>query len=1084
MDIKYLKTSLFLILIFAFSLTYAQKSESPWTKIYKSDISHNRMLPQKSVPKTAAYYKLDMEVLKSHLKHAPDRDSGVQSKALLDFPNDNGGLETFRIMEYSVMHPQLQAKFPEIRSYVGYSLKNPSTVVYFSVSPQGLHALTLSANHAAHFINPYTSDGAYEAFSRNAIPVTNKLFECGVVDDGLPNQIEMARTVAEAKNANDGQRRTFRLAIGTSVEYSEFHGGTIASVLSAINTTMTRVNGIYDRELSIRMTLVANNNLLISTADNSIFSNTGNLGSITNIINTKIGETAYDIGHTFTTGSGGSAYLGRVCTATKGGGTTGLTQPVGDPYNIDYVAHEMGHQFGATHTFNGSVGNCSQNRSADAAYEPGSGSTIMAYAGLCAPQNVQRNSSDYFHQISLQQIWRNVTIGNSTCGVLSSTGNTAPKAQAGASYHIPISTPYKLTGASTDVNGTNSHTYNWEQFDLGPAAAPTETTEFGPIVRSFPPTTSPVRYIPKFQEVLLNGGTSTTWEKLPSIERTMTFALTVRDNDPRGGQTDVGYMTVNTVEAPGPFKVTSQNSNVTWEIGANKKITWDVANTNVAPINTPTVNIKLSIDGGVTFPYTLATNVPNDGSHEIKVPTGAETTRARILVEAVGNIFYNVNTTNFKITTVDYLLNFAPSTVSVCQPANAVYKFTYNTYRGFSQNTVFSATNLPSGATATFSPTSASANGTVVTMTVSGVGSLTPGTYNITAVGTSGNQTQSSVVELTTYNSTIAPINLVSPLNGASGLFGDIEFKWESNANVEEYLIEISKTSNFNTIVDSKTLTTNSYNASLELETVYYWRVSGMNRCSSGKKTSLVYTFSTGVSSCGDALTAKDTPIVIASDKSETYTTNITVTENLPITDVNVKVNIQHDWVRDLKLVLVSPEGTSIVLSSNNGLSGDKNYANTIFDQQATIPITQGTGPFTGSYIPEGDLSELNGEMSGGVWKLQVTDLYDTDGGTINEFTLALCLSRPLSIEEQDFDAFGLFPNPNKGEFTVKLQSTSGEDITIDVYDIRGRKVFENRFNNVPNFREVIRLDNAQSGMYLITISDGLRAVTKKILVQ
>jgi subtilisin-like proprotein convertase family protein len=1078
---KYLKIAFSLIVLFAVSFAYGQKSGSPWTKTSKNSISQGKLLPQKTIPQNASYYQLDMGVLKSNLQSVSQRDSGTLSRSLLDFPNADGSMETFRIMEYSVMHPELQAKFPEIRSYVGYGLKNATTVVYFSLSPSGLHAMTMSIDKGVQFINPYTSNGAYEAFSRSAIRVTENLFECSTVDDGLENQINLNKTVAVARNANDGRRRTFKLAVGTSIEYTNYHGGSIASALSAINTTMTRVNGIYDRELSIRMTLVANNNLLISTTGNSMFSNGEDVASITGIINSKIGETSYDIGHTFTTGSGGRAFLGNVCTPSKGGGTTGLTDPVGDPFNIDFVAHEIGHQFGATHTFNGSAGQCADNRTSATAYEPGSGSTIMAYAGICFPQNVQTSSNDYFHQASLQQIWSNITAGNSTCGVLTLTGNAAPTATAGPSYNIPVSTPYKLTGSSSNADGSGIHTYTWEQFDLGITGAPTETTEFGPIVRSLQGTTSAIRYIPNLQDVLLNGGTSTNWEKLASLERSMLFALTVRDNDPRGGQSAVDGMTVNTI-AGGPFRVTSQASNVTWEVGATKTITWDVANTNIAPVATPNVTIKLSINGGVTFPYTLAANVPNDGSHEITVPNGTTTTRARIMVEGAGNIFYNLNTANFKIINVDYLLNFSGSAVTVCQPANAVYNFTYNTYRGYNQNTVFSAINLPTGATATFSPTSASANGIPVTMTITGLGSLAPGTYAFSAVGTSGSTTNNSGLELGLFSNTIASITLVAPLDDVSGLYSNVELSWEGDVNVENYLLEISSTRNFNNIVASQMLTANSYEASLALETVYYWRVTGFNRCS-GNTTSLVNMFSTGVSMCNEAITATDTPIVISAIGSNTYSSDIIVTENLPIADVNVKVNIQHDWARDLKLILVSPQGTSVLLSNNNSLTDGENYTNTIFDQQATDFITQGSAPFTGTYIPEGNLSVLNGELSAGTWRLEITDLFDTDGGSLIEYTLELCVVQPLSLEDNTFAALAIFPNPNQGEFTVKLKSTSEKDIKIEVYDITGRKVQENRFENTTNFRELIRLDNVQSGMYLIRISDGLRSVTKKILV-
>ncbi|RXJ52578.1 zinc-dependent metalloprotease [Gelidibacter gilvus] len=1078
---SYLKTGLFFIMIFTFSMTYGQKRESLWTKTTKNSISQERVLPQKSTPVKALYYQLDMDGLKSRLQNVPARDSGIQSNILIDFPNSDGALETFRIMAYSAMHPELQAKYPDIRSYVGYSLKNASEVIYFSVSPSNLHTMTMSIDKGTEFINPYATDGAYEVFSRSDIPLAQNFFECGVIEDGLSNPIEM--DLVSARNANDGTRRTYRLAVGTSTEYTDFHGGTVASALAAINTTMTRVNAIYDRELSIRMTLVANNDLLISTSGNSIFPNTESVSTITGLINGLIGAENYDIGHSFTTASGGSAYLRSVCGTNKGAGTTGLPNPSGDPFAIDYVSHEIGHQFGATHTFNGSAGNCAgNNRTSATAYEPGSGSTILSYAGICGSQNVESNSSDYFHQASLRQIWTNITTGSSTCGVLSVTGNAAPTAEAGASYNIPISTPYKLTASSTDPNGTLTHTYTWEQFDLGAAGLPTETTETGPMVRSYKGTTNPVRYIPRFRDVLANGGNSTTWEKLASVGRVHNYVLTVRDNDARGGQTAVDDMSVTTVGTAGPFKLTSQASNVTWEIGSTKTVTWDVANTNVAPVNTTNVNIKLSINGGLTFPYTLASNVPNNGNYDVLVPAGTNTTQARIMVESVGNIFYSVNASNFEIISVAYLLNFTTTSATVCQPGDsAIYSFTYNTFGGYTQNTSFSAVNLPAGTTATFSPSSASVNGTAVTMTLSGVGNAPLGDYDITAVGTSGSQTISSQVALTVFSSIIAAPTLIAP-NGGQGLYSDVNFTWEDDFNVENYLIEISTQNNFGDIVDSQTLTSNSYATTLALGTVYYWRVTGSNRCSAGTM-SAVNTFATGVSTCGDAISATDTPITISAVGSNTYNSIIPITENLPVTDVNVKVNIVHNWVRDVEMVLISPAGTRILLSSNNGEDSDKDYTNTVFDQQATTSIINGIAPFTGSFRPEEDLSVINGEMSQGNWTLEVKDLFSGDGGILNEFTLELCLAQPLSVAESSFEAFTIFPNPSHGDFTVKLQSHSGQDIKVAVYDIRGRKVYENRFKNTANFREVIRLDNAQSGMYLMNISDGLRNVTKKILV-
>src|SRR5690606_10797064 len=275
---------------------FGQQGHSPWTQITKNSVAQERVLPQESLPVKATYYHLDINALNSVLQKVPVQTPS-KSDVFLDFPNSDGTMEAYNIKEYSVMAPELQAKFPQIRSYVGYSLKNASTVIYFSVSPDGLHSMKLSSDRGTEFVNPYATDSSYKAFSRQDIPTTQNLFECGFIEDPLfnRNSWDLGNAV---QNANDGVRRTYRLAVGTSVEYTNFHGGTVASALAAINTTMTRVNGIYDRELSIRMTLVANNDLLISTTGNSIFPNSESLSTLTGTINGLIGVQNYDLGHT------------------------------------------------------------------------------------------------------------------------------------------------------------------------------------------------------------------------------------------------------------------------------------------------------------------------------------------------------------------------------------------------------------------------------------------------------------------------------------------------------------------------------------------------------------------------------------------------------------------------------------------------------------------------------------------------------------------------------------------------------------------------------------------------------------------
>lgn len=651
--------SLALILI-GFSVFGQQNSSSIWSKITKNQASSDGLLFRNSEPVNAIYYELNVNALKDVLENAPKRKNNQISNTIVEFPNSDGSYSSFKVLEASVMHSDLQTLYKNIRSYVGQGVENPADLIRFSVTPQGLHTIKFSAHGGIEFIDPFSrTNNSYIAYKKGDLPMFNEGFECGFVNQ-IPD-LEADYGNLSLRNSNDGNMRDYRLALASTIEYSEYHwlaaGLTMgdteaakkAAVLAEMVVLMTRVNGIYERDLSITMTLVANNEDIIFI-DSDNFTNSSASALINESqaeIDAIIGNANYDIGHTASTGGGGLAGKGVVCTAgAKARGITGLANPVSDVYYVDFVSHEIGHQFDANHTFNGSTGNCTGgNRNASTAYEPGSGSTIMGYAGICSPQNVQSNSDAFFHQASLLEIWNYASLGGgNSCPTITATGNSAPTAEAGASYTIPLSTPYKLTGSSTDVNGTGTHTFTWEQYDLGSAGVPTVLTTTGPLVRSFEGTSNPTRFIPRLSDLPIGGGSiSTNWEKLVSIARDINFQLTVRDNDSRGGQTATDNMTVTTTNLAGPFLVTSQNTNqIVWTPSTMETITWDVAGTTGNGINAANVDIMLSTDGGLTYDTILASNTPNDGSHDITVPI-VEAPYCRIMVQGNGHIFFALN---------------------------------------------------------------------------------------------------------------------------------------------------------------------------------------------------------------------------------------------------------------------------------------------------------------------------------------------------------------------------------------------------------------------------------------------------------
>ena len=607
------------------------------------------------IPQAYRTLKLDVEGMLDFLSKAPlEFSDDAKSKLVTLFlPYPDGSMQSFSIVESPIMAPELGEKYPEIKTYLGKGIDDPYASVRFDFTPLGFHAMVLSPNGNV-FIDPYSLGDVenYITYYASDYFKNDASFECQVVSDESRLQELSYLKESMVYTPTGPQLRTYRLALAATGEYTIFFGGKPTQGLGAVVTSVNRVDGVYEKEVAVRMVLVANNDILIFTDPlTDPYTNEDGAAMLAQnqaTIDARIGSENYDIGHVFSTGGGGIAYLGVICIdGYKAQGVTGSPAPVGDAYDIDYVAHEMGHQFGGNHTFSGTTGSCAGNRNSTTAYEPGSGSTIMAYAGICSPENLQAHSDPYFHVVSFDEIvaYTNFGSGND-CAVITATGNNAPVVDAITDgFDIPQSTPFSLTGSATDPDG-DELTYCWEEFDLGPPGTIDSPTGTAPILRSWNPTTSPTRYFPRLLNLLNN--TTVIGELLPTYKRALTFRLTVRDNKLGGGGVNYQEIKFNVDGNSGPFIVTSPNTSVTWAGGSSQTVSWDVASTNTTPVNCSNVNILLSTDGGLTFPITLSANTPNDGTESVNIPNTPSTT-ARIKVEAVGNIFFDLSNVNFVI---------------------------------------------------------------------------------------------------------------------------------------------------------------------------------------------------------------------------------------------------------------------------------------------------------------------------------------------------------------------------------------------------------------------------------------------------
>lgn len=580
------------------------------------------------------YFSVDLQKAQHDLMQVAS--NGKAETIIL--PTLTGDYVRFKVTHDSIMAAPLQAKYPSIRSFSGHEVGKPSNTGRFDIGPNGLHGFYY-INGQQLYLDP-ANNGKVKLYRKTK---KQQAWQDRVLKPEL-GALAKQKSVARGPLISNGGNVdfvTYRLAVTTSDEYTRFFNGKVGA-MNGIVTTINRVNQIFKTDLAVKLELIANNDALIFEA-NDPYDN-GNeddtLGIVQTQIDTIIGNENYDVGHLMATSGAGLAGLGVVCAqGVKAWGMTGISTPQGDAYDVDYVAHEIGHQFGANHTYNGSSGACN-TRVNSAAYEPGSGVTIMGYAGICGDDNLAQNSIAMFHSHSIDEMNTHLTSGSgSTCGTPENIGNNAPIADAKLNHTIPINTPFVLTGTATDQNSANSLSYAWEQMDLGAetaGAAEMIDNGEGPLFRPYLPAQGATRYLPRLGDVL--AGTTVKGEAYPTTNRTMNFRLVVRDGE---GGVNYDAMTVTSTTSAGPFSITSPTSSTVLNSSSSLEVTWQVANTDKAPVSCLSVDIMQSSSDG-SFDQILLANTANDGSQTVNV-AGSADNKARVMVKCSDNIFYAVS---------------------------------------------------------------------------------------------------------------------------------------------------------------------------------------------------------------------------------------------------------------------------------------------------------------------------------------------------------------------------------------------------------------------------------------------------------
>ena len=978
---------------------------------------------------------LDTSILRAALRQ---RIGLAKKQNIIYFPNALGEMIAFDVKEKSNFSPVLAAKFPEISAFTGVAVNDASLQIRFSLAPVGIQAAITSSTRSEKVTiekirgtNTYAVADAIEAVkSRDSLicsTPTNSVSP-NSANNRLANSGFSRIYDSQSKFSNARTLTKYRLAVSANGQYTQYHGGSVLGALSGMNATLTSVNAIFERDFGITLELVDNNDLIIYTdaATDPYTDNTNSMNSeLQRNLDDVIGIDNYDHGHLFSsiTGfgmSGNALVIGGFCNdGTKGSAWSDSARPEGYDFTF-LVSHEMGHQLGANHTFSMRSEYTGKN------VEPGSGTTVMSYAGITGGNDVAIASDHYFHHVSIEQSLN--YLQSQSCHIDTPNENSLPVVEDLPNRSVPILTPFILSASAADEDTSDVLSYTWEQIDSGVVT----DSSFGPEnlsganFRSLPPSGTGERYMPSLSSVLSgnltlkNPNTLSTWETLSSVPRDLNFGFTARDNAIGGGGVALKTMTVSVVDTDGAFRVTSPLAGLMYLVNEGHTVSWNVAGTNLAPMLADKVTITLSVDGGLSFPYTLASDVENDGSHVVVMPDFV-TTDARVRIQPNNNnIFYAINNQGFTLTRKDIIVSTEQYDYTVCSAQSTVASLTYRTSTEYTDTAVLSASNLPTALSVGFSPKSVSIDGTVITATLAAGADIAAGTYPINIDATSDSRAQSLLLNIKAYAADFNPIKLLTPSNNSVIERLSATLKWKSDINADQYRIEVSTEESFSEILHSSLVTATSFEINeLKGNTGYYWRVSPLNQCGDGQPGD-VFNFSTP-----DFSSAQGLPINMPEFPSRETTVTISITDNLRITDVNVLLDIKHENINLLRATLTSPSKTAVTLLNKSCQSGSD--IDVIFDDQAGAFSCGFASAISGRQaLPLDRLARFNEESTQGDWVLTVTNLSRSVGdnvlGSINNFALEITTDSGVN-----------FVNYPPVALEQSLTALAGEEIVISL---------------------------------------------------